>query len=223
MKRFTTALAFFAALSFSSFAQTTNQRVVLESPGETIVLEPYAQNILHVTISKKSAAAEAAPGYGIVGKPDAAGWTAKLSDTEDVYSSSSMVVTVNRPHPHPEAKPGNLPDTAKYFSGSAPWARIAFRTPQGKTLLNMLGWEMADYNHKDGTAQLALDRRPQDGPSNLRLASRRTLLRPRTKSGRLPRSSRPSRLLLARLQRPRRPQLLRSLRRHQQGLRPAVG
>ena len=46
----------------------------------------------------------------------------------------------------------------------------------------MNGWQQAEYNHKDGTAQLANDRRPTDPPvlsrwARLRFAGRRALLR----------------------------------------------
>ncbi|HEX8810782.1 MAG TPA: TIM-barrel domain-containing protein, partial [Terracidiphilus sp.] len=171
MKRFASilcALTAFVSVASVSTAQTGTQaesRAVLSSPGETIVLEPYAPNILRVTISKDETAAKAAPGYGIVGKPDAAGWTLKQAGFEDEYRSARIVVTVHRPHPNPNAKPGPMPETANYFSGSAPWANVTVKTPEGKTVLDMVGWEQADYNHKDGTAQLANDRRPGDGPS----------------------------------------------------------
>jgi len=168
MKRYSASLGFLAGLVLlASVAPAQNgQRLELtSSPGETIVLEPYAPNVLRVTISKDAAAAKAGPGYGYVAKPDAAGWSANQTDSEDVYKSDRMVVTVHRPHPNPNAKPGNLPETAKYFSGSAPWAGIVFKTPDGKQLLEMRYWEQADYNQKDGTAPLAHDFRPSDPPS----------------------------------------------------------
>ena len=147
MKRFARAVclpAVLVSLAAVSAAQTAEPRAVLNSPRETIVLEPYAPNILRVTISKDDAAAKAAPGYGIVGKPDATGWMLKQSDAEDEYRSARLVVTVHRPHPNPNAKPGRLPDTANYFSGSAPWANVTVKTPDGKTVLDMAGWEKAD-------------------------------------------------------------------------------
>jgi hypothetical protein len=86
----------------SSRAQnSTPARLELTSEGETIVLEPYAPNIIRVTLSKDGGPAKAAPGYGIVGKPDAAGWSATNADGADVYRSDRMIVTVNRPRPNP--------------------------------------------------------------------------------------------------------------------------
>ena len=49
--------------------------LVLERAGRTIALEPYAPNILRVSMSIDRAAATAAPGYGFVAKPSAEGWT----------------------------------------------------------------------------------------------------------------------------------------------------
>lgn len=167
MKTSSAVLGLFAGFSLvtaGAGAQSATQRMELTSPGETIVLEPYAPNIIRVTISKDAAAAKAAPGYGVIGKPDAAGWTGHEAEAQDVYQSDRLIVTVNHPHPHPGAKP-NLPETAKYFSGSAPWAHVSVRTTDGKQLVDMTGWEQAEYNQKDGTAPLAHDFRPSDPPS----------------------------------------------------------
>src|ERR1700674_2860180 len=105
MKRYAVPLGLLAGVALIAL-QTSAQsalRLELTSPGETIVLEPYAPNIIRVTLSKDAAAAKAAPGYGFVAKPDAAGWTAEQSDAQDTYKSDRMVVTVHRPHPDPTA------------------------------------------------------------------------------------------------------------------------
>lgn len=159
---------FFVALFASLTASAQEQRFEMRGPGEVIVLEPYAPNIVRVTLSKDPAAAEAAPGYGIVAHPNAAGWASgKDAGGGDVYRSDRMVVTVNHPSgtPSKETRVQSQVDISKYFGGSAPWARVAVHTPDGRRLLEMDGWEQAEYNHKDGTADLALDRRPSDGPS----------------------------------------------------------
>jgi alpha-D-xyloside xylohydrolase len=168
MKRYSAVFAFVAGLVLvapvSNAQNSAPQRLELTSEGETIVLEPYAPNIIRVTLSKDAGPAKAAPGYGIIGKADAARWTASEADGGDVYRSDRMVVTVNRPHPNPkpEKRVQSQVDIGKFFNGSVPWAHIVFRTPDGKTLLEMNGWQQAEYNHKDGTAHLALDRRPTD-------------------------------------------------------------
>ena len=53
-------------------------------------------------------------------------------------------------------------DIDKYFNGSTPGAHITLRTPEGKKLLELTGWSQSVPNHKDGTADLARDRRPTD-------------------------------------------------------------
>ncbi len=172
MKRYLSAVARLAVLAATAllvpvcFAQN-GQRLELKGEGETIVLEPYAPNILRVTLSKDEAPALAAPGYGIIGKADATGWSGKESESGDVYQSDRMVVTVNRPHPNPKPGPRvqSQVDIGKYFNGSVPWAHITVKTPDGRQLLEMNGWQEGAYNHKDGTAGLANDRRPSDPPA----------------------------------------------------------
>jgi alpha-D-xyloside xylohydrolase len=164
-------LALFAAVSasllFSAMgaAQAPSQSLVLTGGGETIVLEPYAPNILRVTLSMDDAAAKAAPGYGIIAKPDANGWTAEQTPAQDVYKSGRMIAIVHRAKGEPPTELFGTTGTSKYFRGSAPWANIVIWTPDGKKLLEMNGWEQSAYNHKDGTAPLANDFRPTDPPS----------------------------------------------------------
>src|SRR6201998_2677692 len=100
MKRHSAVLVCMAGLALiPACCRAQNpQRMELTGGGETIVLEPYAPNILRVTLSMQPDAAKAAPGYGIIAKPDAAGWSATQSDSEDVYKSDRMIALVNRPH-----------------------------------------------------------------------------------------------------------------------------
>jgi alpha-D-xyloside xylohydrolase len=168
MKRYTAVVGLLALATFAApgaSAQTAGQPLVLTGGGETIVLEPYAPNILRVTLSMDDVAAKAAPGYGIVASADARGWTADQANGQDVYKSDRMIAIVNHARgPAPTEHFGET-GTSKFFRGSAPWAHIVFWTPDGKKLLEMNGWNQAVYNHKDGTADLALDFRPSDPPS----------------------------------------------------------
>jgi alpha-D-xyloside xylohydrolase len=138
-------------------------QMVLDRTGETIVLEPYAPNILRVTLSLQREHAVAPPGYGILANPDAGGWSGSHDAQGDVYRSGRMVAIVSPERP-PAPAHQNHPASTQYFIGSTPGAHITFRTPQGKTLLELTGWTQAVPNHKDGTAHLALDRRPADPP-----------------------------------------------------------
>jgi alpha-D-xyloside xylohydrolase len=145
-----------------ALAQSPTEKLVIDRRGETIVLEPYAENILRVTLSLKREPALAAPGYGFVATPKAAGWSASQTAQAEVYRSARIVATVDKelPPAHPPLQ--TEVDIAKYFNGSAPGAHITLRTPEGKTLLELTGWMQAVPNQKDGTAGVLLDRRPTD-------------------------------------------------------------
>jgi alpha-D-xyloside xylohydrolase len=137
-------------------------QIVLSRDGATIALEPYAPNIVRVTLSLEKAQALAAPGYGFLAAPNTEGWSRDRNGEGDVYRSARMTVTVadNKPG-HPMA---TQLDIAKYFNGSAPDAHITVATPDGKTLLELVGWSMSVPNHKDGNAAILNDRRPSDAP-----------------------------------------------------------
>jgi alpha-D-xyloside xylohydrolase len=165
MDRCKAILSIFAVTTFcgvASSAQAPAPRLELDRKGETIVLEPYAPNILRVTLSLQREPAEAKPGYGFVAQPAAAGWTKSETARDDVFQSPRIVATVER-----ENTPGPPPlqtmvDISKFFNGSTPGAHITFTTPDGKKLLELTGWSQAVPNHKDGTADLKNDRRSTD-------------------------------------------------------------
>jgi alpha-D-xyloside xylohydrolase len=150
-----------AFLAVAATAQEPSS-VVLERDGGTIVLEPYAPNVVRVSLSLDRKEAVAAPGYGFVATPAAEGWTRESDAGGDRYRSARLVVdvAVNRPG-QPMA---TEIDIARFFNGSAPPAEIAFRTPEGRTLLQLTGWSMSVPNRKDGNAALLNDRRPSDPP-----------------------------------------------------------
>jgi alpha-D-xyloside xylohydrolase len=160
---FLLAIVYGVALTAAcAVAQNPGQRMELDRKGETIVLEPYAPNILRVTLSLRRDAATAAPGYGFVGTPNSAGWSASQTADADVYTSSRIVATVDHPRPAGPPPLKTMSDIGKYFNGSTPGAHITLRTPEGKKLLELTGWSQSVPNHKDGTADLARDRRPSD-------------------------------------------------------------
>ena len=137
------------------------QRLDLDRGKASVVVEAYAPNIVRVTMSLDKARAMAGPGYGVIAKPDAAGWTAETNEHGDVLKSSRMVVDVQgqgRPYT------GKLPDTAKFFNGYTPYVGLSIKTAEGKTLLDMRGWEMSVPNYKDGNHNILNERRPQDDP-----------------------------------------------------------
>jgi alpha-D-xyloside xylohydrolase len=154
--------ALFLALALTGITAAA-QKLDIERNGATVVIEPYAPNIVRVTISLDKARAEAPPGYGIIAKPDSTGWTTGSSDAGDTFSSSRIVVTVP-PQGPPYTPTGTQADIAKFFGGSTPGVSLSVKTPEGDTLLQMRGWEMAIPNHKDGDAGVLNDRRPTDDP-----------------------------------------------------------
>lgn len=167
MHRNLNALAVFAVIISSAaaiYAQAPNRQMQIDRRGETIVLEPYAPNIVRVTLSLQPEAAKAAPGFGIVAKPAEAGWKESQNDQADLYASDRMVVKIARPRHSGKPPMQTMIDISKYFGGSTPGAQITFATPDGKTLLEMKGWSQAVPNIKDGTAYLKNDRRESDPP-----------------------------------------------------------
>jgi len=67
-------------LLFAAGASAQETRVVLDRGGSTIVLEPYAPNIIRVTLSLLKQPALAPPGYGFTAAPSAAGWSHQQSE-----------------------------------------------------------------------------------------------------------------------------------------------
>ena len=156
------AVATLFALLFIGGAHAQSPQIVLDRDGGTIVLEPYAPNIVRVTLSLLKEPATGAPGYGFVASPSAQGWSRQQDARGDTYRSQRLVVTVavNRPH-----KPmATELDIAKFFNGSAPPAHITISTPAGKRLAEMTDWSMSVPNHKDGNASVLNDKRPSDPP-----------------------------------------------------------
>lgn len=157
------AFSILVLLALAALAATARaeDKIVLTRQNATVMLEPYAPNILRVTLSLNKADATSAPGYGIAAQPSSAGWTHESSDSGDTYRSARMVVTVGASH---HRAPASTDEGAKFFIGSTPGVSISFKTPEGKDLVSMQGWQMSVPNHKDGNAGVLYDRRPTDDP-----------------------------------------------------------
>ena len=156
------------AMPFAGIAQDSQQKIALTRGPSTIVFEPYAPNIIRVTLSLLKDQATAAPGYGFVATPAAEGWSYQQTDSGETYRSSRMVVTLmgnGKPAATPNALTTNDKTQAsidRFFNGSAPGADIKFSTPDGKLLLEMNGWSMSVPNYKDGNQYIVNDKRPSD-------------------------------------------------------------
>jgi alpha-D-xyloside xylohydrolase len=143
-----------------SSASAQNPPVVLDREGSTIALEPYAANIIRVTLSLDRDQSLAAPGYGFTATPATQGWSERHGDRGDIYRSARLMVTVAANHPRRPA--ATQVDIGKFFSSSTAPANILVQTPEGKVLLKMTNWSMSIPNHKDGNAAILNDKRPSD-------------------------------------------------------------
>src|ERR1700733_14538233 len=150
------------ASTLGGLAMAQGGPLVLERAGRTIALEPYAPNILRVTLSIDRAAATGAPGYGFVAKPSAEGWTHERdAEGNDVFRSARMVVRLapgdlskdKLPQPMP-LDALNLQLRHQYFGGGGGNGpndggrgphndALLVSTADGKMLLHMRTWMMA--------------------------------------------------------------------------------
>ncbi len=141
---------------------TAQGPIVLERNETFVSLEPYAPNILRVTLSNDRAAATSVPGYGFVAQPSAEGWTHERdAQGYDVYRSSRMAVRLTpadlpkneRPTPMPLDEL-NLELRQHYFGGGGGGNgpndgglgphndALEVTATDGKTLLHMRSWSM---------------------------------------------------------------------------------
>ncbi|HEV2133293.1 MAG TPA: TIM-barrel domain-containing protein [Terracidiphilus sp.] len=133
-------------------AWSADSQIVLTRQGRTVVLEPYAPNIIRITLSSNHAAALAAPGYGFVGTPSMTGWTHQQdSDGYEVVRSGRMVVRIapeNLPAPHGMPLDELNRSLREHYFGGGPRGRYPFEdtisiaTASGKPLLTMRRWVM---------------------------------------------------------------------------------
>ncbi len=142
-------------------AQEVKSPEVLERGAATVSIEPYAPNIVRVSLSLVAADALSGSGYGITAKGSSVGWTRKSGPEGDTMRSSVLTITVA---PHGPARPatGTQGDIARFFNGSAPGVGLKIAKADGGSLIDLQGWGMAVPNFKDGTAALLYDRRDSD-------------------------------------------------------------
>lgn len=144
-----------------------DSKFILDRDGRTIALEPYAPNILRVTLSKSSATAVAGAGYGLVGIPAMTGWAHERdADGNDVFRSNRLVVHVSADHLPPSRLAHRMPldDLNQslrdhYFGGGGGSPRIddtvSVTTASGKSLLKMRNWSMVPNNSQAGATNAA--------------------------------------------------------------------
>ena len=142
------------AVSLGAVAMAQSGPLVLEREGRVISLEPYAPNILRVTMSLDKAAASGGPGYGFVAKPSAEGWTHERgAEGDDIFRSGRLVVRVSPANLPKEKLPQPMPLDAlnlqlrdPYFGGEGAHGphkdALQVTTIGGKMLLHMRTWAM---------------------------------------------------------------------------------
>ena len=127
--------------------------IVLDRDGRTVVLEPYAPNILRITLSKSKAMATSAPGYGFVAAPSMTGWThEKSADGSETIKSSRMVVHLSpaeipdADEPQPMKLDALNEELREHYFGHDPHKQpddtLSITTASGKMLLSMRNWRM---------------------------------------------------------------------------------
>ncbi len=130
------------ALGVSSIGLTApalaEPMALLDRHGSRVAIEPYAPNIVRVTIALDKALAQAAPGPGPIAKSDATGWTHSNEAGADIFRSAALTLTID-PQPWPKA-PTQM---ERYFAPSLPPVSLSVHDAGGKLLTRMTGWEMA--------------------------------------------------------------------------------
>src|SRR5665213_1229171 len=111
---------------------------VLDRYGAYVSIEPYALNVVRVSISDDRDLAADKPGYGFIAHSDAKGWTRNTSHAGDRFSAAGLTVEVA-----PQNWPGPPDQVARYFAPALPSVFITLRGPHGDVLTQMSGWEKA--------------------------------------------------------------------------------
>ncbi len=113
---------------------------LLDRNGSYVAIEPYAPNIVRVTLSVDKDLALAPPGFGFIAAAQPAGWRHDRTPSGDVFSSAALTVSVRaQPWPDPPTQ------MQRYFAPSLPPVSLTLRKPDGATILEMSGWEMAPH------------------------------------------------------------------------------
>ena len=121
-------------------ALSADPLATVERNGALVSVEPYAPGIVRVTIATDRTESEAKPGYGLIAKSDASGWSHRSDSNGDIFASPGLTVTVAaQPWPKPPSQ------MERYFAPSLPPVSISFTGPDGKPLTRMNGWEMAPH------------------------------------------------------------------------------
>ncbi len=109
---------------------------VLDRYGAYVAIEPYAANVVRITISDEREAAAEKAGYGFIADSDPKGWTHTIGPSGDRFAAAGVSVEVA-----PPARPGPPDQMARYFAPALPSVSITLRGPAGQTLTQLSDWE----------------------------------------------------------------------------------
>jgi alpha-D-xyloside xylohydrolase len=134
-------LAALAALGlFAGSHAMAAPQTVIERNGSYVGIEPYAPNIVRITLGTDRATAASAPGYGFIGKADDKGFSHSANDKGDDFSSGSLNLHINA-----QPWPGAPSMGERYFAPSLPPVALQVKNAKGEQVLSMNGWEMSPY------------------------------------------------------------------------------
>jgi alpha-D-xyloside xylohydrolase len=128
-----------AAVLMSSSALATPLATV-DRNGSYVAVEPFAPNVVHVTIAVERDLLEKEKNFGIVADSNASGWAHEVGADGDRFRTSAMTVTVD-PQPWPSA-PSQM---ARYFQSSLPPVSLSIGDAGGNPIVKMTGWDMAPH------------------------------------------------------------------------------
>ena len=200
--------------------------MIVSRGAATVMVEPYAENIVRVSISLLKPDATAAPGYGITARPLAERMEDRCGRERRCDALVALVVTVapqQQRHAHREPRRTLRSSSTDRRRRGHLHQHCGWRDTAGYARLADGGAKLQGRNRRNLNDRRANRRRLLSGRRNLRLAERRARLRPGPEPGGISRPSRPRRALLRTTTTPRRPERLRAVCGHQQRLRPGVG
>jgi len=144
-KRPTRSIGLALALSVAAFSAAGSVSAAplatVDRYGAFVSVEPYAPNIVRVTIATEGDRSAAAPGYGVIAKADQAGWAHRQNASGDAFDSSALSVEVAA-----GAQPKPPTQMERYFAPSLPPVSITIRGADGKPIVAMTGWEMSPHS-----------------------------------------------------------------------------
>ena len=116
-----------AAVALMSSSTLAAPLATVERNGSYVAVEPFAPNVVHVTIALERDLLDKQPHYGIVATSNPTTWTHATGADGDRFSSGAMTLTVD-PQPWPKA-----PDQmARYFAPSLPSVSLSIADGDGQ-------------------------------------------------------------------------------------------